>query len=255
MPAEESSAAIVLRARDYSESDRIVTLLTRHYGKLSGMAKGAKASRKRFERKLEPFSHVMLYFRRRPHGQLVFVTRAEASPDLAPFAIEDDLTKIALGSYMLELSDAFTSEEAEATGAYSLLADALTALGGGASTALRQKFELRLLKWAGYGLEFSRCRHCASPVSSELLAAYFIIARGGIICARCRPMVPEGAVRMAGASALILAQLAEAAFRDNGIVPAADGAPAIARFIASVLDRRLRSAPFLDSMLPFTDSH
>ena len=114
MPIEESSAAIVLRARDYSESDRIVTLLTRDFGKLSGMAKGAKASRKRFERKLEPFSHVMLYFRRRPNGQLVFVTRAEASPDLTPFAIEDDLTKIALGSYMLELADAFTSEEAEA---------------------------------------------------------------------------------------------------------------------------------------------
>ena len=31
MPAEESSAAIVLRARDYSESDRIVTLLTRDF--------------------------------------------------------------------------------------------------------------------------------------------------------------------------------------------------------------------------------
>ena len=121
MPIEESSAAIVLRARDYSESDRIVTLLTRDFGKLSGMAKGAKASRKRFERKLEPFSHVMLYFRRRPNGQLVFVTRAEASPDLTPFAIEDDLTKIALGSYMLELADAFTSEEAEATGAYRVL--------------------------------------------------------------------------------------------------------------------------------------
>ena len=91
MPIEESSAAIVLRARDYSESDRIVTLLTRDFGKLSGIAKGAKASRRRFERKLEPFSHVMLYFRRRPNGQLVFITRAEASPDLTPFAIEDDL--------------------------------------------------------------------------------------------------------------------------------------------------------------------
>ena len=34
MPIEESSAAIVLRARDYSESDRIVTLLTRDFGKL-----------------------------------------------------------------------------------------------------------------------------------------------------------------------------------------------------------------------------
>jgi DNA repair protein RecO (recombination protein O) len=55
MPAEESTPAIVLRARDYADSDRIVTLLTRDAGKLSGIAKGAKASRHRFERKLEPF--------------------------------------------------------------------------------------------------------------------------------------------------------------------------------------------------------
>ena len=38
--AEEVSAAVTLRARDYSVSDRIVTLLTRDYGKLAGIAKG-----------------------------------------------------------------------------------------------------------------------------------------------------------------------------------------------------------------------
>src|SRR5271163_3653788 len=116
MPAEESTPAIVLRARDYAESDRIVTLLTPNFGKLSGIAKGAKASRKRFERKLEPFSCVTLFFRRRPHGQLVFITRAEPGTMAHPL-IEDDLGKIALGSYMLELADALTTEEAEASGA------------------------------------------------------------------------------------------------------------------------------------------
>src|SRR6267143_5429134 len=105
MPAEESTPAIVLRARDYADSDRIVTLLTRNMGKLSGIAKGAKASRYRFERKLEPFSHVVLHFRRRPHGQLVFITRAEAA-GLQPFRLEDDLGRLALGAYMLELAEA-----------------------------------------------------------------------------------------------------------------------------------------------------
>ena len=105
MPLEESTPAIVLRARDYSESDRIVTLLTENFGKLAGIAKGAKASRRRFERKLEPFSQVILYFRRRPHGQLVFITRAEPG-DAPADRLEDDLRKIALGSYLLELADA-----------------------------------------------------------------------------------------------------------------------------------------------------
>ena len=179
----------------------------------------------------------------------MFVTRAEASPDLAPFAIEDDLPKIALGSYMLELADAFTSEEAEATGAYRVLAEALEALSVGRATlALRQAYELRLLHWAGYGLEFARCRQCTDGISQS---AYFIVSRGGVVCARCRPIIPEGALKLEASSALALASLGEAHFVDalEGKAAAADGALAISRFVASVLDRRLRSIAFLDSML------
>src|ERR1700726_1994333 len=114
MPVEEVTPAIVLRTRDYLESDRIATLLTEHAGKLGGIAKGAKASRRRFERRLEPFSHVMLYFRRRPLG------------------------------------------------------------GGEANAALRQAYELRMFRWAGFGMQFDRCRVCAESQTGSA-AVYFII--------------------------------------------------------------------------------
>jgi DNA repair protein RecO (recombination protein O) len=252
MPAEESTPAIVLRARDYAESDRIVTLLTRNAGKLSGIAKGAKASRHRFERKLEPFSHVVLHFRRRPHGQLVFITRAEAA-DLAQHVIDDDLAKIALGSYMLELTDALTTEESEAAEAYRVLSEGLGTLASKiADSALRQAFEMRLLGWAGFGLEFGRCRLCATISGNDNAAVYFVISRGGVVCARCRPAVAEGAIKLAGRSAAILARLGTLPMSDSpGSESAApDGALALARFIGSIVDRRLRSAEFLDSILP-----
>ena len=231
MPAEETSPAVVLRARDYAEADRIVTLLTRDYGKIGGIAKGAKASRQRFERKLEPFSHVMLYFRRRPHGQLVFITRAEAA-DLVQFRIEDDLGRIALGTYMLELTDT------------------LTVLSGrSAEAAMRQAFELRALGWAGFGLEFARCRVCANQADTE--AVYFVVGRGGVVCARCRSGVPEGAIRLRTESAAALARLGAMALDEvGGATPAAaDGALAIARFLNSIVDRKLRTTDFLDSIL------
>jgi DNA repair protein RecO (recombination protein O) len=251
VPAEESTPAIVLRARDYSESDRIVTLLTREFGKLSGIAKGVKASRRRFERKLEPFSHVNLFFKRRPQGQLVFITRAEPG-DSVPPSIEDDLAKIALGSYMLELADALTSEEAEATDAYHILARALETLGGGTVTlALRQSFELNLLRVAGFGLDFARCRICGVADALNDSAVYFVVARGGIVCARCRPQAPEGAVRLASVSAAALAAIAAAPIEHAPMLTHAgsDAALAIARFLASILDRKLRSVAFLDSLL------
>jgi DNA repair protein RecO (recombination protein O) len=252
MPAEESTPAIVLRARDYADSDRIVTLLTRNMGKLSGIAKGAKASRYRFERKLEPFSHVVLHFRRRPHGQLVFITRAEAA-DLAQHVLDDDLAKIALGSYMLELTDALTTEESEAAEAYRVLSDGLGTLAGAfADSALRQAFEMRLLGWAGFGLEFGQCRLCASISSVDAAPVYFVISRGGVVCARCRPSVAEGAIKLASRSAAILARLATLPMSDSPGSESAgpDGALALARFIGSIVDRRLRSAVFLDSILP-----
>jgi DNA repair protein RecO (recombination protein O) len=251
MPREESSPAIVLRARDYAESDRIVTLLTRDHGKLSGIAKGVKASRVRFERKLEPFSHVMVHFRRRPHGELVFITRAEAA-ELAQFRLDDDLGKFALGSYMVELCDALTSEEAEASEAYRILADALAALARvSADAALRQAFELKILRWAGFGLEFGRCRVCGNPPLESDAAVHFVVARGGIVCARCRPVIAEGAIRVVARSAAALDRLGA---RPLGEAPGneaagADGALALARFISSVLVHRLRSAEFLESML------
>jgi len=252
MPAEEVTPAIVLRARDYSESDRIVTILSREHGKLSGIAKGAKKSRARFERKLEPFSHVMLYFRRRPHGELVFITRGEAS-DLPQYRLDGDLARFALGSYMLELVDALTSEAVEAAGAYRILAEALAAVTRfPVGAAIRQAFELKMLAWAGYGLEFGRCRVCGAAIDAQGGAGFFVSARGGVVCPRCRPAVGEGAFKLAAKSAAALAPLQALEFDAAAAAePAgADGALVIARFIAGTLDRKLRSLEFLDSVLP-----
>lgn len=251
MPAELSTPAIVLRARDYAESDRIVTLLTRDHGKLGAIAKGAKNSRYRFERKLEPFSHVVAHFRRRSNSHLAFLTRAEAA-DLAQFAIEEDLGRIALGSYMLELCDALSADEGESSAAYALLAAALSALSrAAADAALRQAFELRILRWAGFGLEFARCRVCGEAPGAEAAAMYFVVSRGGVVCDRCRMAVPEGAIRMRPESAAALARLETGAIEAaSGATPAGgDAAAAISRFIASIIDRRLRSAELLDAML------
>ena len=46
--------AVVLNSVDYAESDRILTFFTREHGKLSGIAKGARRSKKRFVGKLDP---------------------------------------------------------------------------------------------------------------------------------------------------------------------------------------------------------
>jgi recombinational DNA repair protein (RecF pathway) len=152
---------------------------------------------------------------------------------------------------MLELAEALTSEDAEASGAYHLLAEALGALGAGeANTALRQAYELRMFRWAGFGMQFDRCRVCAENQTGSA-PVYFIVGRGGIVCARCRERIPEGGIRLATASAEALVQLGclPMAAASAATAAGADGALAIARFIASVVDRKLRSVEFLDSVI------
>lgn len=249
MAVEESAPAIVLRARDYAESDRIVTFLTRDFGKLSGIAKGAKASRRRFERKLEPFTQAIVYFRRRPHGQLVFIARAERIDDAPPEF--GDLGRIALGSYMLELADALTTEEAEAVAVYDMLVDGLNVLGRATpNLALRRAFELKILYAVGFGLDFGRCRLCRGEELERGLV-YFVPSRGGIVCPRCRGQAVESAVRMDCSSAAALARLmitplAESVALNPG---GTDSSLAIGRFLSTILDRKLRSVDFLDSTL------
>jgi DNA repair protein RecO (recombination protein O) len=252
VPAEETSPAIVLRARDYAEADRIVTLLTRDFGKLSGIAKGAKASRKRFERKLEPLSCVTLFFRRRPHGQLVFITRAEPPGESIQPPSDDELTKLALGSYMLEFADALTREEAEAAMAYRVLRDALEVLGLGTPTrSLRHAYELQMLRATGYGLDFEQCRLCRIRVEVLAGSLYFVTARGGIVCSRCRPEAPEGAVRIAQTTAEMLSALSVAPMHDVGtmVPPERDASLVLNRFLTTILDRKLRSIDFLETVI------
>ena len=54
--------AIVLRSTPYGESDQIVTLYTLDFGKMKGIAKGAKRSRKRFANTLGICSYIQVAF-------------------------------------------------------------------------------------------------------------------------------------------------------------------------------------------------
>jgi DNA repair protein RecO (recombination protein O) len=63
-----ATPAIVLRTRPFGESDKIVSFLTERFGKVTGIAKGALRSRKRFVNSLEPLAIINLRFQDRPHS-------------------------------------------------------------------------------------------------------------------------------------------------------------------------------------------
>ena len=70
---EERTPALVLRGRTHGESDKIVTFLTRDWGKVTGIAKGAKRSQRRFVNVLEP-SHAGCPHPRHPILKLIEIS-------------------------------------------------------------------------------------------------------------------------------------------------------------------------------------
>jgi DNA repair protein RecO (recombination protein O) len=177
-----TSRAVCLRWRPYADSDKIATLLTEDFGKLTGIAKGAKNSRRRFPNSLEPLARVRVHFRRKPNAGLAFLESCEL---VAPTGALTEPSRFAYGSYLAELVDQLTIEDDPVPALFALLDEALMEVERGPATAaFLRGFELQLLTRAGFEPQLDHCTHCGRGWGSE--PAYLSVAHGTLACAGCR---------------------------------------------------------------------
>ena len=233
--------AVVLRTHKLGEADRIITMLSRHHGKIRAVAKGVRRTTSKFGARLEPFSHIDLQLA--VGHSLDIITQVE-SLDAFGEPLTDDYRGYTAGQVMLETADRLVVEESEpALQQYLLLVGALRALNQGTSdgqrpaTLILDSYLLRALAVAGYAPSFSDCARCgiAGPHRA------FSPALGGAVCERCRP---AGAARPAPETLPLLGALLEGRWRDTRQVDdhvAREASGITAAFVAWHLDRSLRS--------------
>ncbi len=241
-----TTPGFVLHARPYGESDRIVTFITEKCGKLTGIAKGARNSRRRFGGTLEPFIHVRVVFQQRPASDLAFLLRCELIEALHSFT--RDLDRYAAGTYLLELTDRMVLGREPGHEVYVLLRDALRLLDGGApAETLLCAFELHLLAVSGYAPALEHCRGCGVP-ASETDTVFLAMARGELVCRRCvRPLEtvrPVGAAAAAELARLAAGPLAAATARAAPAV-LAQAQVVAEQLVGAVVTGPLRSRAFL----------
>ncbi len=180
---------IVLRSLAYGESDLIMTFLTEGFGKLKGIAKGARRSKKRFVNALDLFSRSDIVFSRKSTEGLAFIDSCDVRDHYA--GIREDLERTLIATYFVDLVDQFSPEGKKDSALYQELQDFLGLVASGKSTeTLIRIFELRLLRHAGYEPVLDRCLACHVEVQ-KITTPVFSIREGGIYCESCGFGKPE----------------------------------------------------------------
>lgn len=142
-PAERQPAH-VLHRRPFRETSVIVELLTRDFGRVSGVVRGARGGASH----LEPFSEIVVAWRGR--GQLATVLRWEAT--MVPRLSGDCLFA---GLYVNELLVKTLHQDEPATALFAHYREAIAGLAASVDVApILRTFERRLLDELGYGLAF-----------------------------------------------------------------------------------------------------
>jgi DNA repair protein RecO (recombination protein O) len=98
-----TSEALVLRTWPVHEADLIVSLFTRDYGRVRGVAKAALKSRKRFGGALEPMTLARAWFAEKPRQELVRLDQLEIMR--SPLSAPVDHARMAVLSFYAEVLD------------------------------------------------------------------------------------------------------------------------------------------------------
>lgn len=197
------ATGFVLKSLSYGESDLIVTLYSLEFGKIKGIAKGAKRSRKRFANVFEPFSLIRFIFSRKNRDTLAFIESCDIIDHYT--LIRQDLEKTLTASYFIDLADHFSLEGKTNENLFMLLQDFLAWLAReNVSDPAIRFFEMRLLKITGFEPSLSACVRCKTPVVNGA-SYYFFPKEGGIFCAACaRPERYDQAVSAGTVRTLLL---------------------------------------------------
>lgn len=174
---------IVLKNIDYSETSKIVTLLTPDRGKIAGLVKGAKRPRSRFGSSLEPITHIELLFYEKRDRPLRNVTQTDIIESFG--SIKGDFDRLAYAGYFVELCDRFVQEGEESGDVFSFMLESLRLLceWKGALELLATGFGLRFLALAGFAPVLDACAQCGS--TSLRGKVRFCADEGGILCQNC----------------------------------------------------------------------
>lgn len=173
--------AIVLNRRKITEADVSLTLFTRKAGRVQAIANGARNPRSR----LMAASHPFVYgeFSLNVNRETSRVSQVQIIESF--YQLREGLEKLALGSYLLELTEAVVQENQTHNRLFDLLIEFLTLIKGDIKgyNIVRTAFELKLFKLNGVRPQLDYCTVCNKKYDKTVW--HFNIEEGGLVCPEC----------------------------------------------------------------------
>lgn len=177
------SPAIIMRSWHFGETDLLVSFFTLDKGRLKGVAKGARRSRRRFPNCLDLFCLASLEYDPKKKGDLHFLHSCRlinAFPGL-----RSGFSSLSLASYMIEFTEILFPQGVVDKRMFELLKKLFLAIDGNRRIdSIRMFFEAKAMTLGGYAINLDKCCNCGRPYTGEG-RAIFRQSKGGISCLRC----------------------------------------------------------------------
>jgi DNA repair protein RecO (recombination protein O) len=177
MPLKESEA-IVLRTYPFRESDLLVTLFTRLEGKVRGVARAAKKSRRRFGGALEPLTYVKVAYEDRERQELARFDACEVLD--SPLTSEVSYPRAVALGHVAELLDELLPDREANDAVFRLALSVLAQLRGQEFWLPVTYFDLWMARLMGYLPELSECLACGRALNGS--RAFFHALTDGLMC-------------------------------------------------------------------------
>jgi DNA repair protein RecO (recombination protein O) len=229
------SEAIVLRTYPLREADLLVTLLTRAQGKVRGVARAAKKSKRRFGGALEPLTYVRAFYDVRERQELARLDACEVIE--SPLAREVGYARAVGLAHVAELLDELLPDHEANDAVFRLALSVLRALAGDEIWMPVTYFDLWLTRLVGFLPELGECIVCGRSLNGS--RAYFHALADGLMCIDDKRLASS---EISGESRALAAQMFRApveSFADSGESwPKARGAD-LRKFLIQTLQRHI----------------
>jgi len=192
MPLRDSEA-IVLRTYPLGDADRLVSLLTRSFGRLHGVAQGARRPKSRFGAALEPLTYLRVWYYEKETRELVRLRQCEILESFLDVQ-QDYRCGLAL-ALAAEITELVLPEREPQDSAFRLLLHVARGIKQARAAGLALGYFLVwTMRLAGWLPELDRCTACRREASQQPL--YWSRSVVGLYCAQCRrlgmlPLAPE----------------------------------------------------------------